>query len=75
MKTTEPGSSSSAKEVKRTPLVSKPNEDDKDTFFEELSCSGGSPVILSLIASCNEVYILLYEAGKVMKPLIDLHSV
>ena len=43
-------------------------------FFEEWSQSGGSPVILSLIARYNEAYTPLYEVGKVMKPLTELHS-
>jgi len=40
-----------------------------------LSQSGGNPVILSLITGYNGACIPLYEAGKVMKPLTDLHSV
>ena len=74
---TEPDSSSNANEVqqaKKRTLVSKPNKEDKNYFFEELSQCGGNPVILSLIAGHTEAYIPLYEAGKVMKPLTDLHS-
>jgi len=59
---------------KRASLVSKPSDEDKHTFFEELSQSGGSPVILSLIAHYNEAYVPLYEAGKMMKPLTELYS-
>ena len=73
-KTTEPDSSSNTNEVqqaKKRTLISKPNEEDKNSFFEELSQSGGNSVILSLIAGYNEAYIPLYEAGKVMKPLTD----
>ena len=61
-------------QMKKRPIVSKPSEEDKHAFFEELSQSGGSPVILSLIAHYNEAYVPLYEAGKVMKPLTELHS-
>jgi len=78
MKASEASSSSSdePRQVKKRPsLVSKPNDDDKLAFFDELSQSGGSPVILSLISGYNEAYIPLYEAGKVMKPLTELHSV
>jgi len=78
MKASEASSFSSDKfqQVKKRPsLVSKPNDDDKLAFFDELSQSGGSPVILSLITSYNEACIPLYEAGKVMKPLTELHSV
>ena len=78
MKASEASSSGSdePQQVKKRPsLVSKPNDDDKLAFFDELSQSGGSPVILSLISGYNEAYIPLYEAGKVMKPLTELHSV
>ena len=49
-KTTEPDSSSNTNEVqqaKKRTLISKPNEEDKNSFFEELSQSGGNSVILS----------------------------
>ena len=54
-------------------VVSKSSEDEKDAFYKELSQCKGKPVILSLIPDYNEPYIPLYETGKAMKPLTELH--
>ena len=56
-------------------VISKPNKDEKDTYYKELSQCNGKPVILSLITDCNEPYIFtLYEIGKAMKPFTELYS-
>ena len=56
-------------------IVLKPNEEDKNAFLKRVATIRGSPVILSLIAGYNDAYMPLYEAGKLMKPLTDLHSI
>ena len=71
--TVVPGSSASNDELKKKVLaVSKPSEDDNDAFFKELSECRGKPVIFSLIPCYTELYVPLYETGKVMKPLTEL---
>ena len=59
---------------KKVFVVSKPSEEEKEAFYAELSQCKGKPVILSLIPDFNESYIPLYETGKTMKPLTELHS-
>lgn len=54
--------------------VSKPTEDDTIAFYKELSECKGKPATLSLIPTYNESYIPIYETGRVMKPLTELHD-
>ena len=61
----------SVPEVFTTP---KPTEDDINVFYMELSECKGKPAILSLIPSSNQSYILIYETGRLIKPLTQLHD-